>query len=58
MTLVKECSFRTNTAYILNMYFQNTKKSSFVDGQAFEFIRKEHDAHRGRFIKVTFEVVD
>lgn len=51
-------SYNTNTSYLLNMYFQNTKKDSPVDGQAFEFIRKQHDENRGRYIKVTFEVVE
>ena len=53
-------SFKTNTAYILNTYFQHTKKDSIVDGKAFEFIRKEHDnpSIKHGFIKITFEVIE
>lgn len=51
-------SYKTNTAYILNMYLQNAKEDSIVDGEAYAFIRKEHEKHNGKFIKVTFEVVE
>jgi len=53
-----EFSFTTNTAYLLNMYYHNTKEDSAVDGEAYAFIRKEHDKQDGKFIKVTFEVVE
>lgn len=53
----RKFSFTTNTAYLLNMYYQHTKEDSVVDGKAYAFIRKEHDKQDRNLIRVTYEVI-
>ena len=60
--LGNKISIVTNTAYLMNMWFQKGYETRIVDGDVLKFIKQHHekdwkDMTGNRFMKVTFEVV-